>query len=64
MKTRFIMRPCYCDRLVKAIDNYIQKADNDLSDLLGKEGYCQNQSQRRVQRFYCCAAGQPEHQHL
>ena len=39
MKTRFIMRPCYCDRLVKAIDNYIQKADNDLSDLLGKEGY-------------------------
>lgn len=39
MKTRFIMKPCYCDRLVKAIDNYIQKADNDLSDLLGKEGY-------------------------
>lgn len=33
------MKPCYCDRLVKAIDNYIQKADNDLSDLLGKEGY-------------------------
>ena len=26
--------------------------------------HCQNQSQRRVQRFYCCAAGQPEHQHL
>lgn len=25
---------------------------------------CQNQSQRRVQRFYCCAAGQPEHRHL
>lgn len=39
MKTHFIMKPCYCDRLVKAIDNYIQKADNDLSDLLGKEGY-------------------------
>ena len=39
MKTRFIMKPCYCDRLVKAIDNYIQKADNELADLPGKESY-------------------------
>ena len=39
MKQRFVIRPCYCDRITKAIDAYIRKADNDLSKQLGKEGY-------------------------
>ena len=28
-----------CQPLIKAIDAYIAKADNDLSDQLGAEGY-------------------------
>lgn len=32
------MCPC-CTPLIKAIDKYIQKADNELVDALGKEGY-------------------------
>ena len=39
MKQRLVIRPCYCDRIAKAIDAYIRKADNDLSKQLGKEGY-------------------------
>lgn len=39
MKQRLVIRPCYCDRITKAIDAYIRKADNDLSKQLGKEGY-------------------------
>jgi len=30
---------CNCDRLIKAIDNYIQKADDDLADALKAEGF-------------------------
>lgn len=30
---------CHCDALIKAIDRYIAKADGDLADALGKEGY-------------------------
>ena len=36
MKQRLVIRPCYCDRITKAIDAYIRKADNDLSKQLGK----------------------------
>lgn len=43
------------------LQNYQQEVE--LKPIGGSED-CQNQSQRRVQRFYCCAAGQPEHQHL
>ena len=39
MKQRLVIKPCYCDRIAKAIDAYIRKADNDLSKQLGKEGY-------------------------
>lgn len=31
----------YCGALLKAIDAYIQKADDDLADTLGDEGYCE-----------------------
>ncbi|KAB0577238.1 phage Mu protein F like protein [Fusobacterium naviforme] len=30
---------CSCNSLIKAIDRYIAKADGDLADALGKEGY-------------------------
>lgn len=30
---------CQCDKLLKAIDNYIKKADGDLEDALSAEGY-------------------------
>lgn len=30
---------CQCERLIKAIDNYIKKADDDLKDALEAEGY-------------------------
>lgn len=39
MRKRIVIRQSCCDRLTKAIDAYIRKADNDLSDQLGKEGY-------------------------
>ena len=39
MRQRLVIKPCYCDRIAKAIDAYIRKADNDLSKQLGKEGY-------------------------
>lgn len=32
---------CNCGRLIKAIDNYIKKADDDLSDALKAEGYAE-----------------------
>lgn len=32
---------CDCDRLIKAIDNYIQKADDGLTDALKAEGYAE-----------------------
>lgn len=31
-----------CQPLIKAIDNYLQKADNDLAETLADEGYCQS----------------------
>ena len=39
MRKRIVIRQSCCDRLTKAIDAYIRKADNNLSDQLGKEGY-------------------------
>lgn len=30
---------CNCDRLIKAIDRYIEKADDDLTEALAEEGY-------------------------
>lgn len=30
---------CGCDNLIKAINTYIEKADGDLADAIGKEGY-------------------------
>lgn len=39
MRKRIVVRQSCCDRLTKAIDAYIRKADNNLSDQLGKEGY-------------------------
>ena len=30
---------CNCDRLIKAIDDYIEKADKSLEDILAAEGY-------------------------
>lgn len=39
MRKHIVIRQSCCDRLTKAIDAYIRKADNNLSDQLGKEGY-------------------------
>jgi hypothetical protein len=39
VRKRIVIRQSCCDRLTKAIDAYIRKADNNLSDQLGKEGY-------------------------
>ena len=32
---------CNCEKLLKAIDNYIAKADDDLKDALKDEGYAE-----------------------
>ena len=37
-----------CKALIKAIDAYIEKVDNDLSDQLGAEGYAKPKKDAQV----------------
>ena len=32
---------CHCERLLKAIENYIAKADDDLEEILAEEGFAE-----------------------